>query len=100
MGNRQRCLGARSALGHRIPQPPSPPGFGADQAHVAFRVWFNPPLFCGPASRRPVFLTSECVGWRRESARLKAESVPAESVVRLAGMRTAIPVILALPLPR
>jgi hypothetical protein len=26
------CLRARSAFEHRIPQPPSPPGFGADRA--------------------------------------------------------------------
>ena len=35
---RSRCLGARSAIERRIPQPPSPPEFGTDRAQPLTRT--------------------------------------------------------------
>src|SRR5690242_6366921 len=47
------CLRARSAFEHRIPQPPSPPGFGADRAQLlrvdrAYGSQFFGPTIVGP----------------------------------------------------
>ena len=49
------CLRARSAFERRIPQPPSPPGFGADRAQQVLRTVQSPNALRAGASRPDLF---------------------------------------------